>query len=300
MLGEPGRWSRRVSQSRGALLFCTMARRLRQRRASTPARPYRLSDVFIDLNADLGESFGIHVIGDDAALMPAITSANIAAGFHGGDPTVLRRTIRLAEHSRRRRRRPSVVPGSGGLRPPGNAASQVGSRRCRVVSNCVSGWGCAGPKVSSIRHVKPHGALYNMAAREEGLAEAVVQADGGLQRVARAVRPTRTPRSRRRGAQRACAWSARALPTAPTIATVDWSHAPFPARCWMTIRPRRAQAVRLALRGEVVSLDGATVPMRVGHDLRARRYARRGAPRHAASARRSSPQASTLLAPGRP
>src|SRR5580765_4145667 len=50
----------------------------------------------VDLNADVGESFGAFTIGNDAALMGSITSANIAAGFHGGDPSVLRATIRLA------------------------------------------------------------------------------------------------------------------------------------------------------------------------------------------------------------
>ncbi len=53
----------------------------------------------MDLNADLGESFGRWTLGDDAALMPHLTSANVAAGFHGGDPHVLRRTVALAvEH----------------------------------------------------------------------------------------------------------------------------------------------------------------------------------------------------------
>ena len=53
----------------------------------------------IDLNADVGESFGAYAIGHDRGLMKSITSANIAAGFHGGDPTVLRQTIRLAKAS---------------------------------------------------------------------------------------------------------------------------------------------------------------------------------------------------------
>src|SRR6266487_5557146 len=51
----------------------------------------------IDLNADVGESFGVYTLGNDAALMASITSANIAAGFHAGDPSVLRATIRLAK-----------------------------------------------------------------------------------------------------------------------------------------------------------------------------------------------------------
>src|SRR5881396_3276426 len=53
----------------------------------------------VDLNADMGESFGRWTLGDDAALMPHLTSANVACGFHGGDPHVMRRTVALAvEH----------------------------------------------------------------------------------------------------------------------------------------------------------------------------------------------------------
>src|SRR4249919_3601386 len=51
----------------------------------------------IDINSDVGESFGAYTIGHDAGLMRSITSANIAAGFHGGDPSVLRETIRMAK-----------------------------------------------------------------------------------------------------------------------------------------------------------------------------------------------------------
>jgi len=50
----------------------------------------------VDINSDLGESFGAYTIGDDAAMMPIITSANVACGFHGGDPLVMERTVRLA------------------------------------------------------------------------------------------------------------------------------------------------------------------------------------------------------------
>src|SRR5690349_1717240 len=59
----------------------------------------RVADAIpsIDLNADVGESFGAYTIGCDAAIIPVITSANIAAGFHGGDPSVIRQTVRLAK-----------------------------------------------------------------------------------------------------------------------------------------------------------------------------------------------------------
>src|SRR6478672_6720940 len=54
----------------------------------------------VDINADVGESFGAYTIGNDEALMRSITSASIAAGFHAGDPSVLRRTVRLAKTHR--------------------------------------------------------------------------------------------------------------------------------------------------------------------------------------------------------
>ena len=64
----------------------------------------------IDLNADVGESFGTYSLGDDQAVMRSVTSANVAAGFHAGDPTVLRRTIRAARELAGCGRRPSIIP----------------------------------------------------------------------------------------------------------------------------------------------------------------------------------------------
>ena len=80
MLGEPDRWDRGVS--RIVMPFCLYNRPLTMR---------------LDLNADVGESFGPYSMGHDAGLMTSITSANVAAGFHAGDPSVLRDTIRLAK-----------------------------------------------------------------------------------------------------------------------------------------------------------------------------------------------------------
>ena len=88
MLGEPGRWRQRGT----AILRCPFVL-YAVRSGRFRAHPA----VTIDLNADVGEAFGAFTIGDDAELMRSITSANVAAGFHGGDPSVLRRTIRLAK-----------------------------------------------------------------------------------------------------------------------------------------------------------------------------------------------------------
>ena len=72
----------------------------------------------MDLNTDLGESFGRWTLGDDAAMLGIVTSANVACGFHAGDPTTLRRTCALAAAARGRRRRPGRLPGPGRVRPP--------------------------------------------------------------------------------------------------------------------------------------------------------------------------------------
>ena len=72
----------------------------------------------IDLNADIGESFGSHKTGNDEDLLRSITSGSIACGFHAGDPSVMRQTVRLAAERRRGDRRASRVSGSRGFRPP--------------------------------------------------------------------------------------------------------------------------------------------------------------------------------------
>ena len=124
----------------------------------------------IDINADVGES-----VGDDARLMKAITSANIAAGFHAGDPTVLRQTIRLA-------RAAGVAVGAH----PGFAdLAGFGRREIHLTRNeaedlvlyqVAAVAGIAAAEGVTIQHVKAHGALYNMAARDADLAGAIARA----------------------------------------------------------------------------------------------------------------------------
>jgi 5-oxoprolinase (ATP-hydrolysing) subunit A len=129
----------------------------------------------VDLNADVGESTGARRHGDDEGVMPYITSANIACGFHAGDPGVMRATVALAlEHG--------VAIGA---HPGLHDLEGFGRREMRVspdeVENLVAYQvgalaGIAAQQGVSLTHVKPHGALYNMAARERTLADAVVRA----------------------------------------------------------------------------------------------------------------------------
>src|SRR5436853_7100077 len=129
----------------------------------------------VDINSDLGESFGAYSIGQDAGLMQAITSANVAAGFHAGDPSVLRDTIRLAKAQ-------GVAvgahPGFPDLVGFGRRELNVTPREAEdmVLYQVAAVAGVAAAEGVKVQHVKPHGALFNMAARNADLAAAIARA----------------------------------------------------------------------------------------------------------------------------
>jgi len=129
----------------------------------------------IDLNSDIGESFGAYTIGHDAELMKSITSANVAAGFHAGDPTVLRVTIRLARQS-------GVAigahPGFPDLAGFGRRELNVTPREAEDLSlyQIAAVAGVASAEGVRLQHVKPHGALFNMAVKNAELAAAIARA----------------------------------------------------------------------------------------------------------------------------
>lgn len=129
----------------------------------------------VDLNCDVGESFGRYELGDDAGVLPHVTSANVACGFHGGDPSVIRRTVRLAV-------RCGVAVGAHpgfpdlagfGRRELHAAPSEIEDV---VLYQVAALAGVAAAEGGRLRHVKLHGALYNMAARDRTLAGAVARA----------------------------------------------------------------------------------------------------------------------------
>lgn len=129
----------------------------------------------IDVNSDLGESFGAWHMGDDAALLAVVSSANIACGFHAGDPDIMRRTVALAvEHG--------VAIGAHVSLPDlqgfGRREIAVTPAEAHAMTLYQIGalHGFAHAAGSRLRHVKPHGALYNMAARDRRLADAIAQA----------------------------------------------------------------------------------------------------------------------------
>jgi UPF0271 protein len=140
-----------------------------------------VSGKTIDLNSDLGESFGPWMMGHDEALMPSITSANVACGFHAGDPTVMRRTIRLA---RQHGVAVGAHPGFADLVGFGRREMQVspGELEDLVLYQLAAIAGVARAEGVRLQHVKAHGALYNMAARDASLARAIARAVAAFDR----------------------------------------------------------------------------------------------------------------------
>lgn len=129
----------------------------------------------VDLNCDMGESFGAYNLGNDAAILPYITSANIACGFHAGDPAVMRKTVRLAlQHQVAI----GAHPGLPDLVGFGRREMAVSPEEAfeLVVYQIGALGGFLAAEGSKLHHVKPHGALYNMAAVSAPLAEAIAEA----------------------------------------------------------------------------------------------------------------------------
>jgi UPF0271 protein len=129
----------------------------------------------VDLNADMGESFGLYHYGADEELLPFLSSANIACGFHAGDPSVMRRTVALA-------RQQGVAVGAHVGFPD---LLGFGRRRLLATPAQVKDYvtyqigalqAFAQVEGLTLHHVKPHGALYMMALEEEALAQAIAEA----------------------------------------------------------------------------------------------------------------------------
>ncbi|MFA6229424.1 MAG: 5-oxoprolinase subunit PxpA [Rhodanobacter sp.] len=129
----------------------------------------------IDLNCDLGESFGTWHMGDDDALLALISSANIACGFHAGDPVIMRRTVEQAvNHGVAIGAHVSLPDLQGfGRREMSVSADEVQAMTLYQVGALHAFAQAAGTRLA---HVKPHGALYNMAASDRSLADAIARA----------------------------------------------------------------------------------------------------------------------------
>ncbi|MGW4715163.1 LamB/YcsF family protein [Nocardia sp. NPDC004260] len=129
----------------------------------------------LDLNSDLGEGFGPWTMGDDAAMLDIVTSANIACGFHAGDPSIMRRTCTLAvEKGVRIGAHVGYRDLAGfGRREIAVAPEELRDEVLHQIGGLDAFARAAGDRV---RYVKPHGALYHSAARDRDLADSVLAA----------------------------------------------------------------------------------------------------------------------------
>jgi UPF0271 protein len=129
----------------------------------------------VAINCDMGEAFGIYRCGDDEGLMPYITLANVACGFHASDPVVMRRTVALAkEHGVRVGAHPSLPDREGFGR------REMKMERAELTAAVLYQVGALSAFLREqgmeLNHIKPHGSLYGMAARDEQVAAAVADA----------------------------------------------------------------------------------------------------------------------------
>ena len=129
----------------------------------------------IDLNCDMGESFGTYQLGNDEEILDFVTSANIACGFHAGDPTTMRKTVKMALE---KNVAIGVHPGLPDLAGFGRRNIQITPEEAYDLVLYQVGALSAFVKAEGgkLQHVKPHGALYNMAARDYSLSLSIAKA----------------------------------------------------------------------------------------------------------------------------
>ena len=129
----------------------------------------------LDLNCDMGESFGAWKMGQDRAIMPYVTSANIACGFHAGDPATMRETVACAiDHGVAI----GAHPGLPDLQGFGRRFMQISEQEAydMVVVQVGALAGVAASQGARLNHVKAHGMLYNMAVKNQALAHGIARA----------------------------------------------------------------------------------------------------------------------------
>lgn len=214
----------------------------------------------MDLNCDIGESYGAWKMGADAEVMPWITSANIACGFHAGDFSTMQRTVALAlQHNVAIGAHVSLPDLQGfGRRELRVTPDEAHAMTLYQIGALEAFARAAGTRVS---HVKPHGALYNMAAKDTALADAIAAAVREFDRDLILV-----------------GLAGSELPKAGGAAGLRVAHEAFADRRYEadgSLTPRRetgaviddidaaiAQAVRIATRGSVEARGGRTVVIR--------------------------------------
>jgi UPF0271 protein len=217
--------------------------------------------VRIDLNADMGEAFGVYPLGRDAELLAFVTSANVACGFHAGDPTVMDRTVALAVEA-------GVAvgahPGFPDLR--GFGRRRIDADPADVERDVLYQVGAlqafARAHGTRVVHVKPHGALYNQAAEEEALAQAVARGVARAGRELALVGLATTGVMRRTAEAEGLRFAAEAFADRRYERDGTLQSRRVPGSVIDEPAAAADQAVRIARDGVVVAVDGTEVRLR--------------------------------------
>ncbi|GAA0329161.1 5-oxoprolinase subunit PpxA [Bacillus carboniphilus] len=214
----------------------------------------------IDINCDLGESYGVYKLGQDSFMMPEVTSVNIACGFHAGDPQIISETIEMAIHHNLRI---GAHPGFPDLQGFGRRNMVMTPNEIYNMVLYQIGAFSAFLKVHDypLHHVKPHGALYNMAAVNEEYAAPIVRAIADFD-----------------SSIKLYALSGSILATVAERAGLPVFHEVFADRTYQndgTLTPRSCknalikddqqaiqQVVNLVESGKVLSVDGKWIPLK--------------------------------------
>ncbi len=219
-----------------------------------------LDRVSIDLNADVGESFGAWRMGADTALLPFVTSVNVACGFHAGDPRVIDATVAAALGA-------GVAvgahPGYWDLRGFGRReqAADPAEVEADVLYQVGALAAFARSRGAALAHVKPHGALYNQAVRDEGLARAIARGVARAGRDLAFVGLATSDVMRRAAAAEGLRFAAEAFVDRAYEADGTLVSRRTPGAVLADPAAAAAQAVRLARDGVVVARDGREVPV---------------------------------------
>jgi len=210
----------------------------------------------LDLNCDMGEGFGAWKMGDDAALLDHVTSANIACGFHAGDPGTIHCTVKLAIEK-------GVAVGAHPSLPDlqGFGRREMRMDRAELAACILYQVGALKAFLDAegmpLNHVKPHGALYGMAARDEQVANAVADAAAVF----------KVPLMGMAGTQHEKVYKARGLPfLAEFYVDLDYDQTGklIITREHAAVDPRHAveRTLRAVKEGKVKSVEGPDIPMR--------------------------------------
>jgi 5-oxoprolinase (ATP-hydrolysing) subunit A len=216
----------------------------------------------IDLNCDMGESYGRWTLGADAEIMPFISSASIACGFHGGDPHVMRATVALAvAHGVAIGAHPSLPDLIGfGRRVMAVTPQELKDYICYQMGALREFARAAGV---GLQHVKTHGILYDMMEKDEALARAAAEAvreSGGDDTLMVTLAAGRTERCCREMRLRFAAegFADRAYNADGTLVSRR-----LPGALIEEPSAAAAQAVRMATEGKVRTIDGADIGLQV-------------------------------------